>query len=238
MFGERVRPDVRPLAGEAQHALDALLARRRQLLEMRQAERNRLGQALGGQARAVRLSLTEHIAYVDRELRRTDVELERRVRESPGTRPWRWREHEELLRSVPGVGRVTALTFIGELPELGRLTRQQVAKLVGVAPVARDSGTLRGWRTVGAGRVSVRAVLYMAALVATKHNPVIRAFYARLVAAGRPKKLALTARMRKLLAILNAMAKHHTRWEEAALVATARHPRQPPTPKLSCGCGG
>jgi transposase len=216
LFGERVRPEVRPLADEALHALDALLTRRRQLLEMLQAERNRLGQATGAHARPVRQSLTQHVAYLERELRVTDSELERRVRESPA-----WREHEDLLRSVPGVGRVTALTLIGELPELGRLTRQQIAKLVGVAPMARDSGTLRGRRTVGAGRASVRAVLYMAALVATRRNPVIRAFYTRLLAAGKPKKLALTACMRKLLTILNAMAKHRTRWGAPDLVAMA-----------------
>lgn len=216
LFGERVRPDVRPLAGEAVRALDALLTRRRQLLEMLQAERNRLGQALGAPARPVRRSLEQHIAYLARELRAADAELERRVRESPA-----WREHEDLLRSVPGVGRVTALTLIGELPELGRLTRQQIAKLVGVAPMARDSGTLRGRRTVAAGRASVRAVLYMAALVATKRNAVIRAFYARLVAAGKPKKLALTACMRKLLTILNAMVKHRTPWHAGELAAAA-----------------
>ena len=216
LFGERVRPEVRPLADEALHALDALLTRRRQLLEMLQAERNRLGQATGAHARPVRQSLTQHVAYLERELRVTDSELERRVRESPA-----WREHEDLLRSVPGVGRVTALTLIGELPELGRLTRQQIAKLVGVAPMARDSGTLRGRRTVGAGRASVRAVLYMAALVATRRNPVIRAFYTRLLAAGKPKKLALTACMRKLLTILNAMAKHRTRWGAPDPVAMA-----------------
>ena len=216
LFGERVRPEVRPLADEALHALDALLTRRRQLLEMLQAERNRLGQATGAHARPVRQSLKQHVAYLERELRVTDSELERRVRASPA-----WREHEDLLRSVPGVGRVTALTLIGELPELGRLTRQQIAKLVGVAPMARDSGTLRGRRTVGAGRASVRAVLYMAALVATRRNPVIRAFYTRLLAAGKPKKLALTACMRKLLTILNAMAKHRTRWGAPNLVAMA-----------------
>ena len=216
LFAERVRPDVRPLADEAQHALDALLARPRQLLEMLQAERNRLGQVRGPHARPVKQSLRAHITYLEREVRTTDTELARRVRESPA-----WREHEDLLRTVPGVGRVTALTLIGELPELGRLTRKQIAKLVGVAPLARDSGTLRGRRPISAGRTSVRAVLYMAALVATKRNPAIRAFYARLVAAGKPKKLALTACMRKLLTILNAMAKTHTRWAAPNEPATA-----------------
>ena len=216
LFAERVRPDVRPIADEALHALDALLTRRRQLLEMLQAERNRLGQALGRHARPVRQSLKQHVAYLERELRVTDTELERRVRESPA-----WREHEDLLRSVPGVGRVTALTLIGELPELGRLSRKQIAKLVGVAPMARDSGTLRGRRVIGAGRASVRAVLYMAALVATRRNPVIRAFYQRLLAAGKPKKLALTACIRKLLTILNAMVRSRTPWQAQEALITA-----------------
>jgi transposase len=211
-----VRPEVRPLADEALHALDALLTRRRQLLEMLQVERNRLGQATGRHAQPVRQSLKQHVAYLERELRMTDTELERRVRESPA-----WREHEDLLRSVPGVGRVTALTLIGELPELSRLTHKQIAKLVGVAPMARDSGTLRGRRTVGAGRASVRAVLYMAALVATKRNAAIRTFYLRLLAAGKSKKLALTACMRKLVTILNAMARHRTRWVADEPLATA-----------------
>jgi transposase len=215
LFAERVRPEVRPLAGEALRALDALLTRRRQRLEMLQAERNRLGQALGRHARPVRQSLTQHVAYLERELRVTDAELEGRVRESPA-----WREHEDLLRSAPGVGRVTALTLLGELPELGRLTRKQIAKLVGVAPMARDSGTLRGRRTVSAGRASVRAVLYMAALVATRRNAVIRASYQRLLAARKPKKLALTACMRTLLTILNAMARHRTRWDTAEPLVT------------------
>ena len=216
LFAERVRPEPRPLAGEAVHALDALLTRRRQLLEMLTAERNRLGQVFGRETKLVKKSLKQHVAYLERELRVTDTELGERIRASPA-----WREQEDLLRSVPGVGRVTALTLLGELPELGRLSRRQIAKLVGVAPMARDSGTLRGRRTVGAGRASVRAVLYMAALVATKRNPVIRAFYQRLLAAGKPKKLALTACMRKLLTILNAMARHHTRWAAPEPLVTA-----------------
>ena len=137
----------------------------------------------------------------------SDTELERRVRESPA-----WREHEDLLRSASGVGRVAALTLIGELPEPGRLTRKPIAKLVGVAPMARDSGTLRGRRTISAGRASVRAVLSMAALVATRRNPAIRAFYQRLLAAGKPKKLALVACMRKLLTILNVMMRTAQPW--------------------------
>jgi transposase len=216
LFAERVRPAVRPLATEAQEHLEALLARRRQLLEMLTAERNRLGQVFGRETKLVKRSLRQHIAYLEREVRVTDTELGERIRESPV-----WRAQEDLLRSVPGVGRVLAVTLLADLPELGRLTRKEIAKLVGVAPLNRDSGTLRGQRLIVGGRASVRAVLYMAALVATQHNAVIRTFYQRLLAAGKPKKLALTACMRKLLTILNAMAKTNTRWQAHQALTTA-----------------
>ena len=216
LFAERVRPEVRPLADAALQELDALLARRRQLLEMLTAERNRLGQALGAGKRPVKKSLKAHIEFLERELRVADTELGRMVRESPV-----WREREDLLRTVPGVGPVLSLTILAELPELGRLSRREIAKLVGVAPLARESGTYRGKRYVHGGRAPLRAVLYMAALVGTRRNPVLRAFYAKLLAAGKPKKLALTACMRKLLVILNAMAKQGTRWSTPALPAPA-----------------
>lgn len=216
LFAERVRPEPRPLATEAQESLEALLTRRRQLLEMLTAERNRLGQVFGRETRLVRKSFKQHIAYLERERRVTDTDRGNRIRASPA-----WREPQDLLRSVPGVGRVLAVTLLAELPELGRLTRKEIAKLVGVAPLNRDSGTLRGRRLITGGRASVRAVLYMAALVATKHNAVIRAFYQRLLAAGKPKKLALTACMRKLLTILNAMAKSKSRWQAPQALATA-----------------
>jgi transposase len=207
LFAERVRPPVRPLATEAQEQLETLLARRRQVIEMLTAERNRLGQLFGRQTRLVKRSLKKHIAYLELELRMTDTEIGERIRESPV-----WRAQEDLLRSVPGVGPVLARTLLAELPELGRLTGKEIAKLVGVAPLNRDSGTLRGRRLVMGGRAAVRAVLYMGALAATKYNAVIRAFYQRLLAAGKPKKVALTACMRKLLTILNAMVRHHERW--------------------------
>jgi transposase len=207
LFAERVRPAVRALAGEAQQELDALLARRRQLLEMLQAERNRLGQVFGRGKQPVKKSLTAHIAFLERELRGADTDLRDMIRRSPA-----WRERDDLLRSVPGVGPVLSLTLLAELPELGRLSRREIAKLVGVAPLARDSGTLRGRRFVQGGRAGVRAVLYMAALVATKRNAVIRTFYLRLLAAGKPKKLALVACMRKLLTILNTLARTGERW--------------------------
>jgi transposase len=216
LFAERVRPAVRVLADEEAQELDALLARRRQLLEMLQAERNRLGQVFGRGKPQVKKSLKAHIAFLERELRMADTELGAMIRQSPA-----WREKDDLLQSVPGVGPVLSLTLLAELPELGRLSRRQIAKLVGVAPLSRDSGTLRGRRFVQGGRASVRAVLYMAALVATKRNTVIRAFYQRLVAAGKPKKLALVACMRKLLTILNTMARTHERWRAETALTTA-----------------
>lgn len=217
LFAERVRPPVRPLPDTEAQELDALLGRRRQLLEMLGAERNRLGQVFGRGKKSVRQSLKSHIAFLERELKGADTELGALVRRSPA-----WRERDELLRSVPGVGPVLSLTLLADLPELGRLSRREIAKLVGIAPLSRDSGTIRGRRFVHGGRASVRAVLYMAALVATKRNAVIRAFYQRLVAAGKPKKLALVACMRKLLTLLNTMARTGQRWssEHHALLPT------------------
>jgi len=206
LFAERVRPPVRPLPDAAGHALDALLTRRRQLLEMLQAERNRLGQVFS-RGTQVTKSLTAHIAYLERELKKTDTELGDQVRRSPV-----WREKDDLLQSVPGIGRVVSYTLLAELPELGRLSRREIAKLVGVAPLSRDSGTLRGRRFVHGGRASVRAALYMGALVATQRNALIRRFYQRLVKAGKPKKLALVACMRKLLTILNIMLRTRQPW--------------------------
>ncbi|WP_337170182.1 IS110 family transposase [Gemmatimonas aurantiaca] len=204
-FADVVRPDVRMIPDAAAHELDALLTRRRQLLEMRQAERHRVGQVFGSGKKLVRKSLRLHIAFLERELRITDTDLGEMVKQSPV-----WRERDELLRSVPGVGPVLSRTLLADLPELGRLSRRAIAKLVGVAPLSRDSGTMRGRRFVQGGRATVRGVLYMAALVATKRNAIVREFYARLLAAGKPKKLALVACMRKLLTILNTMVRTNT----------------------------
>lgn len=206
-FADVVRPDVRAIPDAAAHELDALLTRRRQLLEMLQAERNRVGQVFGTGKKLVRKSLKAHIAFLERELRMTDTDLGEMVRQSPA-----WRERDELLRTVPGVGPVLSRTLLADLPELGRLSRRAIAKLVGVAPLSRDSGTMRGRRFVQGGRAAVRGVLYMAALVATRRNTIIREFYLRLVAAGKPKKLALVACMRKLLTILNTMVRTNTTW--------------------------
>jgi len=218
-FADVVRPAVRPIADEAAQELEALLTRRRQLLEMLQAERNRTGQVFGKGKRLVKKSLKAHISYLERELRMTDTDLGAMIKASPV-----WRERDELLRTVPGVGPVLSRTLLADLPELGRLSRREIAKLVGVAPLSRDSGTMRGRRFVQGGRATVRAVLYMAALVATKRNAVIRTFYRRLLAAGKPKKLALVACMRKLLTILNVMVRTAQPWTvnaaAGALVST------------------
>jgi transposase len=212
LFAERVRPAPRALPDEAAQALDALLTRRRQLVEMLGAERNRLLVARP----AVRRDLQQHIRYLERRLREADDDLHTAVKTSP-----LWRVKDDLLQSVPGVGRVVSLTLLAELPELGRLSHKEIAALVGVAPLNRDSGTLRGKRLVYGGRAPVRAALYMAALVASKCNPVIRAFYLRLRAAGKPAKVALTACMRKLLIILNAIARSGTPWQlEGTLART------------------
>lgn len=210
LFAERVRPAIRALPDEATNDLEALITRRRQLIEMLQAEKNRLGLAVGRGNRPVKQSLKKHIAFLERELAMADTDLETMVRESPV-----WRERDDLLQSVPGIGPVVARTLLAELPELGHLDRRAVAKLVGVAPFARDSGTWRGRRTIQGGRASVRNVLYMAALVAARRNPVIRAFYHRLLAAGKAKKLALIACARKLLCILNQMLRAGHRWNPA-----------------------
>jgi transposase len=203
LFADRVRPAPRPLPDQLTQALDALLTRRRQLLEMLTAERNRLTPALP----AIRRDLHQHIRWLECRLHDVDRDLDDRIQSSPV-----WRAKDNLLQSVPGVGPVVSRTLLGELPELGTLNRKQIAALVGVAPLARDSGTLRGKRMVYGGRAPVRAALYMAALVASRRNPVIRAFYQHLVAAGKPKKVALTACMRKLLTILNAMVDTNTTW--------------------------
>ena len=214
-FADVVRPAVRPIADADAQELEALLTRRRQLLEMLQAERNRTGQVFGKGKRLVKKSLKSHIAYLERELRMTDTDLGDMIKASPV-----WRERDELLQSVPGVGPVLSRTLLADLPELGHLSRREIAKLVGVAPLSRDSGTMRGRRFVQGGRATVRAVLYMAALVATKRNAVIRAFYLRLVAAGKPKKLALVACMRKRLTILNVMVRTAQPWSLNAATDT------------------
>jgi transposase len=202
-FAEAVRPEPRPLADEQAKDLSAIVLRRRQVLGMITAETNRLSTA----PKDVKRRIESHLRWLRKELERVNAELEQRVRNSS-----LWREKDELLQSVPGVGAVLSVTLLAELPELGSLDRRSLAALVGVAPMNRDSGTLRGVRTTWGGRSGVRATLYMATVCATRPNLVIREFYKRLVAAGKPTKVAITACMRKLLAILNAMIKHRTPW--------------------------
>jgi transposase len=204
-FAEAVRPAVRPLPDEVTLELRALTSRRRQITEMIVAERNRIANA----SQAVRKRIDAHIRWLEAELERADKDLDQSIRQSPI-----WRENEDLLRSVPSIGPVVSRTLLAELTELGKLNRKQIAALVGIAPLNRDSGTFRGRRGIWGGRATVRAALYMAALVASRRNSVIRAFYKRLRDGGKAPKVALVACMRKLLTILNAMIKHKTRWSE------------------------
>ncbi len=207
-FAEAVRPHPKPLADEETRALQAILARRRQIVGMLTAEKNRLlMHSSSASTKPVARRIAAHIRWLEKELERTDRDLDGAIKDSPALR-----ENEALLRSVPGVGPVLARTLLVELPELGELTHKRLAALVGVAPLNRDSGTLRGRRAVWGGRADVRAALYMGALVAARRNPVLREFYERLLASGKPKKVALVACMRKLLVILNAVLKHRTPW--------------------------
>jgi transposase len=203
-FADAGRPAARPLPNEAAQVLGALLTRRRQVIEMMVAERNRQRRSL---PREIERQIQAHLQWLERQLAAVDKDLTHRIQSTP-----LWREREDLLRSVPGVGPVLSRTLLAELPELGTLTHKQIAALVGVAPLNRDSGTLRGRRTTWGGRTVVRAALYMGALVAMTCNATITVFSQRLRAAGNPPKVALVASMRKLLTILNAMVKHQTPW--------------------------
>jgi transposase len=205
-FAEAIRPPVRPVPDAQTQVLAALVARRRQLIEMLTAEKNRLRLA----ARPIQKRVQAHIAWLEKELEGLTTDLTTTMQQSPV-----WREKEEVLRSVPGVGPVLTTTLFANVPELGTLTRKEVAALAGVAPFPRDSGTLKGRRAIWGGRAHVRVALSMAALVATRSNPVIRTFYQRLCQAGKAKKLALTACMRKLLTILNVMVKSRPPWRVA-----------------------
>jgi transposase len=203
-FAEAVRPRPRPLPDAETQELRALVLRRRQVLAMLTAERNRLGMAPARIQRAIQ----QHIAWLEGQLGALDDDLTATIERSAV-----WQAKAEVLRSIPGVGPVLSRTMLAQVPELGTLGHKQVAALVGVAPFNRDSGTLRGRRTVYGGRSEVRAVLYMGTLVATRYNPIITAMYARLRAAGKAKKVALTACMHKLLTIMNAMVKSLTPWQ-------------------------
>jgi transposase len=203
-FADVIRPTPRPLPDAQTQALRALLGRRQPLIVMRTAEQNRLA---GTSVRLMK-DIAAHITWLNASIAALDDDLEALLRASP-----LGRENDDLLQSAPGIGPVCARTLLLELPELGTLTRQQIAALVGVTPLNCDSGTMRGRRTIWGGRAHVRTVLYMGTLVATRFNPRIKIFYERLLAAGKVKKVALTACMRKFLTILNAMLKHRTPWQ-------------------------
>jgi len=204
LFAERVRPAPRPLPDEAHADLQALVARRQQLVDMLVAERHRLPRA----RRTMRVSLEDHIRWLEARIRDTDTALHAALKSSP-----MWRAHDQLLRSVPGIGPTTTARLLVSLPELGRLSHRAIGKLVGVAPLNADSGQHRGHRRIWGGRAVVRRALYMATVVAVRYNPVLRAFYRRLRTQGKPAKVALVAAMRKLLVILNAILKHQQPWE-------------------------
>lgn len=213
-FGATIAPDIRQLKPAETQELEALVARRAQLVSMLTAERVRLQQAQQQRRRAIVADLKAHISWLEKRLDKCEGDLSQRLRSSSV-----WRTSEERLRSVPGVGPVTTLVLISELPELGQLPDKQIVALCGLAPHARDSGKWHGKRTTRGGRARVRTALYMAALVATKHNVVIKTFYRRLLGAGKAKKVALTACMRKLLVILNTMFRNQTSWQPPRLVS-------------------
>lgn len=218
-FAQAVRPAVRPLPSPERRALDALLTRRRQVLDALTEERQRLASC---HDEVVRADLRDHIEFLKGRLGQLDTQLREAVQAVEV-----WREDYALLTRVPGVGPVLAITLLAKLPELGQLSGKPLASLVGVAPINADSGTRRGRRSVWGGRAEVRRVLYMACISAIKHNPTIKALYDRLIRAGKPRKVALVACMRKLLVILNALVRHQTPWRPA------QHEAPPATPQAA-----
>jgi transposase len=210
-FGDAVRPEIRPIKDEQAQELSALLARRRQLVDMLTAEKNRLHTA----RKRIRKDIQAHIAWLEKRLKEVNGDLSKSIKEIPA-----WRQKDEILQSTPGVGPVLSVTLLAGLPELGSLNRREVAHLVGVAPLNRDSGQHQGKRCVWGGREEVRSVLYMSTLSAVRCNPVICAFYKRLMGAGKAHKVAMTACMRKLLVILNTMVKTGAAWRSDYAVRT------------------
>jgi transposase len=206
-FAEAVRPEPRPIADEAMRLFAELVARRRQIIEMIVAERQRERRV---SSKAIRKSLARHITVLEKELVEIDKDIGTLVRGSPV-----WRESEDLLVTVPGIKNTIARTLLAELPELGRLDRREIASLAGLAPYTRQSGQWKGKSLIGGGRAAARTALFMAALSASRHNAVLKVFYQRLLAAGKPKMVALVAVARKLLTILNAMLRDRTPWQHA-----------------------
>jgi transposase len=203
-FAEAIRPDIRPLPEADLKALAELVTRRRQVQDMRVAEHNRLKRTVSGD---VRRRIERHLAFLEQELNDIDDELRRQVEKTPA-----WQADVELYSTVPGVGRTLATSVVAQLPELGHLSGRKISKLVGIAPLADDSGKRHGARHIWGGRSSVRRSLYLATLVAIRHNPPLRDAYQRLVGTGKPKKVAMVACMRKLIVILNAMRRDRTPW--------------------------
>lgn len=205
-FACDIHPEVRALSDQQTEEIKALMVRHQQVVRMITSENNRLSST----NKAVRSSIQSHVKWLKLQLKEIDKNLEEQIQNSPV-----WREKDNILRSVPGVGPVLSITIMGSLPELGRINRKQIAALVGVAPLNRDSGVMRGKRSIWGGRARVRAALYMATLTSTRFNPVIRAYYEHLLKAGKAKKVALTACMRKLLTILNVMIRNNNTWRYA-----------------------
>lgn len=204
-FAAVIQPPLRPIKSADELELDALVGRRGQLVEMLTAEKNRRGSAATA---TVREEIKEHIDWLEERIAELDEQLQARLKNST-----LWQFKDDILQSVPGIGPVVSISMLAELPELGTLNRQQISKLVGVAPLNRDSGQQRGTRHIYGGRAHVRSLLYMAALTATRYNPVIKEFYQRLLAKNKPFKVAITACMRKLLVIINVMVRDSTRWK-------------------------
>jgi transposase len=206
LFGQKIEPEIRPLKDEAAQELSALVSRRRQLVEMLTAEKNRLGAA----PRNLRSGITCHIEWLEQQIGTLDDDISGAIQSSPA-----WKAKEQILTSVKGIGSVTAATLLAALPELGSVSRHEVAALAGLCPYNRDSGKYKGQRRIWGGRAAVRSVLYMATLAAVRFNPVIKSFYDRLRSAGKLHKVAITASMRKLLVILNAMIRDNRSWAAA-----------------------
>lgn len=206
-FADAIRPEVRPISDESSRQLEDLVARRRQISDMITAEKNRRR----GKTNSVQVDINEHIEWLEKRLKEIESQIQSTIAVNPD-----WQQKMDLLTSVPGIGEVVAVTLISSLPELGIISHKSISYLVGVAPLNRDSGKFRGKRKIGGGRTKVRCLLYMAALVAVRFNPVIKAFYERLISKGKLKKVALTACMHKLLIILNAMMKQNSSWKPQA----------------------
>jgi transposase len=215
-FAARVRPEIRPLQSEEQEDLRELLVRQQQVMQMVQAEHSRFLQAVGKGRQGLRKRLKKHISFLELELKLIDSDMDDMLKESSI-----WREADDLLQSVPGIGEKSSRILLGFLPELGTVSSREIARLAGLAPLNHDSGTMRGKRRTGGGRTRIRAVLYMATLASIRYNPTIQLFYKRLIGSGKAKMVAVTACTRKLLVILNAMMKTKTRWQAQITPTTA-----------------